>query len=180
MKTSEVIMNLLRGYLFSLDRSARNDFNRLHISDAVREKFVEVGYVLSETARIRKVVKSKEWYLVDGENEFSIEKEQNDLVICDLNKLWTQAALAQQLSVRAGTIANLKAGRANLTKVIADAIVQELWLTDRQADVIMIASARDSAERIKEQFRNSMVKLNRQYGNYPAVMLWLREEYGGK
>lgn len=180
MRTSEIIINVLRGYLFSLDRSVRNDFNRLRISEEVREKFIDYGYVLSDKARVKKVVKSKEWYLVDGEHEFSIEKYQNELVVCDLNKIRTQTSLAHKIGVAPGTIANLKAGKAKLTKPIADALVGELWLTDDQSDVIMIASARDSAERIKKQFKSNMVKLNRQYGNYPAVMLFLREEYGGR
>ncbi len=180
MLTSEVITNILCGYLFTLDRSARNDFNRLRISAEVREKFIELGYVLSDKARIKKVIKSKEWFLVDGDQEFSIEKKQNDIVVCDLNKLWTQTALAHKIGVAPGTIANLKGGKVKLTKPIADALVAELWLTDQQADVIMIASARDNAERITKQFGNSMIKLKRLYGDYPEVMLFLSREYGGK
>ncbi len=118
--------------------------------------------------------------VIDGDQEFSVEKERDAVVVCDLRKVMTQSALAKLIGVVQGTIGNLEHGKAKLTKPIADALVDELWLNDKQADVVMIAAARDYADRIKKNFDIAMVKLNRQFGDYPEVMLFLRREYGGK
>ena len=178
LESAEVIKNIRRGYLFELERSARKDLNRCMFTDAMREQFFALGYSLSENVSIKRLVKDQEWLIIDGDQEFSVAKEQNAMVFCDLTKVMTQRALAKTLGFTQGTIANLERGEKNLTKDIADALVTELWLNDKQADVVMIASAHDAAVRIKEQFDNSMIKLKRHYGEYPQVMLYLAEEFG--
>lgn len=176
--TPTVVRNLRRGYLFELDRSARKELNQQSITAEMREQFIATGCPLSGKASAKKLVKDREWVIVDGDNEYSASKEQNSVVFCDLRKVMTQTALAKTIGMTNVVISNLERGKTRLTKDIADELVSELWLNDKQADVVMIASARDSALRAKEKFDRFIVTLICQYGDYPQVTLYLTREFG--
>lgn len=177
INTPEVIKNLRRGYLFALDRSVRGRLNQQRITDEMKTQFTDAGQSLSDSAVVKILVKSREWAILDGESEYSVSQERNSIVFCDLQKVRSQWALARLVGVTQAAISKLESGKISLTKEIADALVEALWLNDKQADVVMIASARDGANLIKAKFDKSMVKLKRQYGDYPQVMLYLGREF---
>jgi len=177
MKTSEVVQNLRRGYLLALGRSVRGQLNQRRINDEVRQGFADVGHPLSDNAVVKVLIKGREWAIIDGEDEYSASKEQNTIVFCDLRKVMSQSALGRLIGVTQVTISKLEAGKATLTKDVADALVRKLWLNDMQANVVMIASARDNANQLKVQYDRKMVELKREYGDYPQVTLYLGREF---
>lgn len=67
--------------LFDLDRELQKDLEAKNLSDAIRKAFSEKGIQLSDKAELSIKNKGSRWQIKDGENVFSVKKEEGVLKV---------------------------------------------------------------------------------------------------